>query len=126
MRRLTCGLLRNWAAKLQGPIFLSTACDESDDGAEHRHDCDLLAHGFTPDVANRNCTIIDLSSRAQHQNRSCDADLQHLMRKGHDTRADAGDRVKVASSRMLEAAAVVRGFIEPSLWPVWRLWLQCR
>src|SRR5262245_58997147 len=45
---LTCGLLRDWTAKLQWPILLTTACDESNDGAEHRHVCDLFGHGSIP------------------------------------------------------------------------------
>jgi hypothetical protein len=44
-------LFRNRATELQGPNLFATACDESDDGAKHRHDCDLLGHDFTPDVA---------------------------------------------------------------------------
>jgi hypothetical protein len=68
VRPLACGLLRNRAAKLQGPIFLPTACDESDDGAQERHDCDFLAHGFTPDVASLCPTIVRLRDTYQHRN----------------------------------------------------------
>ena len=63
---LTCGLFRDGSAKLQRPIFLSTACDKCDDGAEHRHDCDLLAHGFTPDVASLRSTLAMLRWASQH------------------------------------------------------------
>src|SRR5436190_22681302 len=59
---LTRGLLRNRAAELQGPILLATACDESNNGAEQRHDCDLLGHGFTPNFASLSSTIIILQT----------------------------------------------------------------
>ena len=67
MRPLTCGLLRDRAAKLQGPILLTTTCDERNNGAKHRHDCDLLAHGFTPDVASLRSTIVMSCRGSQHQ-----------------------------------------------------------
>jgi hypothetical protein len=66
--RLPCGLLRDWAAKLQWPIFLTTACDESNDGAEHRHDCDLLGHGSTPDLCSYTLRIAKFRWASQDQN----------------------------------------------------------
>jgi hypothetical protein len=55
---LTCRLLRYRTAKLQGPIFFTTACDESNNGAKHRHDCYLLGHGFAPMLLAYVSTII--------------------------------------------------------------------
>src|SRR4029079_3094741 len=45
---LTCGLFRNRTTELQGPNFFTTTCDDCNDGAKHRHDCDLLCHDITP------------------------------------------------------------------------------
>jgi hypothetical protein len=59
------GLLCNRAAELEGPILLTTACDESNDGAQHRHDCDLLGHGITPDLQLTLSTIIKLPRASQ-------------------------------------------------------------
>jgi hypothetical protein len=60
---LARGLLRNRTAKLQGPILLATACDESNNGAKHRHNCDLLGHGLTPVLASVR-SIVLIAGRA--------------------------------------------------------------
>ena len=45
---LSCGLLRDRTAELQGPVLLATTCNYRNDGAKHCHESDLLGHGSPP------------------------------------------------------------------------------
>jgi hypothetical protein len=43
--RLSGGLLCDWSAEFERPVFFPATRYQSDDGAKERHDCDFLGHG---------------------------------------------------------------------------------
>jgi hypothetical protein len=43
--RLSGGLLCDWSAELERPVFFAAARYQSDNGAKERHGCDFLGHG---------------------------------------------------------------------------------